>query len=408
MLSPSPKVSRCLLFCLVCLLGLLGTGESARADVVYAVISEISGASPGAYNFVGPAINASGTVAYAQIDSANNTAGVYSGSGGAVTTIADLNTTTSGGQNFTYFGNSGSVHINDSGTVGFTAGLNSGGEGIYTGNGGALTTITDRGAGFNLLSSGGINNSGEVSFTGFPTTGDDIGVYKGSGGSLTTIATYNDQAPGAFDSFGSLPDINDSGTVVFDANGATGVYTGDGGATTKIIGTSSGSFTQFVLPGINNSGTTAFTAVTGTGDTAIYTSADLTNPTVDTSGGFSSFGITSLNNNGLVAFYANTQTGGGLYMQDGLGGFITVAQVGQTFQGSTIDSLEFGPQGFNDSGQLAFIATLSDGRQGIYRSSIVATPEPSTWAMMIIGGGMCLFWTRKRRREPIPIGESEA
>src|SRR5262249_58324216 len=68
---------------------------------------------------------------------------------------------------------SGGVSINAQGTVAFIGNLNAGGQGVFTGNGGPLTTIVDTNQGFGsfgLFSGFGgrpsINDAGTVAFTG--------------------------------------------------------------------------------------------------------------------------------------------------------------------------------------------------------------------------------------------------
>ncbi len=61
---------------------------------------------------------------------------------------------------------------------------------------------------------------------------------------------------------------------------------------------------------------------------------------------------------------------------DGAGGFTTVLQSGDSFMGSTVSALHFSQFGLNDNSQLAFLASLADGRSGVYRASVTATPKP--------------------------------
>jgi hypothetical protein len=389
--QPFKASSRAALF-LSCILGVLSISGVARADLDFTLISQTTGIPAG---YQGPSINSSGTVAFIG-NNPGGTLGVYTGNGGALTTIATLSSSTSSGQTFQSLGNGGSPHINDSGVVGFTGILNNDGQGIYTGNGGALTTITELSPNTGQVFSGGINNSGVVSFQAQSITGE-VGIYSGNGGNPTAIATYDPANPGPFDRFEGFPSINDDGVVAFNASNTSsnsnGVYNGDGASTTTVADTSSG-FTQFLLPSINTDGTTAFTGITSNGQAGIYTSADLANPITT----FDGLLYASLNDNGNVAFYTEDTSGNaGIYMQDGAGGFITVAQTGQTFMGGVISSLQFGSGGFNEFGQVAFVANFYGGGQSVYRASVVATPEPSTWAMMIMGAGVCVVLTRRRK-----------
>ena len=104
----------------------------------------------------------------------------------------------------------------------------------------------------------------------------------------------------------------------------------------------------------------------------------------DTSGPFQSFGFffgftpPALNNNGEVAFFADLDSGGsGIFVgPDPVAD--RVIGTGDTLDGSTVTNLRFCDEGLNNSGQLAFQATLNDPsvpegvRVAIYR----ATPTP--------------------------------
>jgi hypothetical protein len=375
-------------------LGLLTAAPSAQAAVLYTTITEFTSASPGSYNPLGPSLSANGTVAYIASDG-NGFSGVYTGSGGALTTIAD----TSSGM-FRGFGTGGAVNISDNGLVGFDARLSGNDFGVYTGRGGALTTIADTTSGnFSVLVSGGVNDSGEVSFQGQSSSA--VGIYKGAGGALTPIAQFDPNSPVSYDSFGAFPGINNSGVVAFGANSSTEVYTGSGGAVATLVANNSGPIDLFLAPVINNSGSLATAVSLDNGGSAVYSGPNLGTLVADSSGPvFDSFGTVSLNNKGAVAFAStNKDMSSGIYIQNGSGGFTTVAQTGQSFLGSTISSLDFGLKGFNDNGEVAFHAVLADGRSGIYRASTVATPEPSTWAMMLLGALGLVVWRRRHKDE---------
>jgi len=113
--------------------------------------------------FRGTAINDSNTVAFlADLDAGGS--GIFTSSGGAITTVAD----TSGP--FSSF-EVESTAINDSGTVAFLANLDAGGAGIFTG----LDSVVDQviatgdllfGSTVTSLSFSktGLNNSGQVAF----------------------------------------------------------------------------------------------------------------------------------------------------------------------------------------------------------------------------------------------------
>jgi hypothetical protein len=68
--------------------------------------------------------------------------------------------------------------------------------------------------------------------------------------------------------------------------------------------------------------------------------------------------------------------------------------------GSTVTSLSFG-RGINDAGQIAFEATLADGRTGIYRADLQTVPEPSSLLLGCLGGASVLgFGRRASKKRP--------
>jgi hypothetical protein len=151
------------------------------------------------------------------------------------------------------------------------------------------------------------------------------------------------------------------------------------------------------------------------GGSGIYTGnggANTTTTITDSDGTFLSFGAApSINTGGTVAFRATRDAGGtGLYLTNGNGGFLLAIETGQAFMGSTVSSFNFSNQGLNDLGQLAFQASLADGRSGIYTAQVAAVPEPSTYAMMIIGLGAIAFvgWKRKRSETLQPCASAMA
>ena len=114
---------------------------------------------------------------------------------------------------------------------------------------------------------------------------------------------------------------------------------------------------------------------------------------------FSGFGFSpslSLNDAGTVAFLADLRAGGsGLFT-----GSDPVADriigTGDALFGSVVTGLSFYRDGLNNNGELAFRATLADGRQVIARAVI---PEPGTLALLagaaVPGVGLAL----RRRRQ---------
>lgn len=172
-------------------------------------------------------INDNATVAFLASLQVAEFRSIFTGSGGPLRTLYDAE--------FVDF-----VPFNDSGTVAFVAFLGPSDDGIVTGSGGPTTTIAARSGPFTSFFSGDenpqaayvLNDSGTVAFVVGLDTGEfDFGLFTGSGGPITTIADNS----GPFSFFGGGAgehpgfSLNNSGTVAFRAfldTGAFGIFTG--------------------------------------------------------------------------------------------------------------------------------------------------------------------------------------
>lgn len=264
-----------------------------------------------------PVINASGTVAFAaELDT--GVRGVFSGSGGAITTIADTDGIFSNFQDAAGF--LPAVAINDNGTVAFHADLDAGDEGVFTGNGSLITTITDTTTGlFDRVSVSlhAINNAETVAFRAI--VGQEIRGVVADSGAFTTVADTN----GPFSNIFCCA-INSSDTVLFavlfDAGGS-GLFTSSGGVITQVIDTS-GALSGLAGRDINDAGTVAYSGVFALGGRGIFTGPDL--------------------------------------IAD------KVVQTGDMLFGREVNGLAFGR--LNNSGQLAFRVTFTDFTQAVVRA----------------------------------------
>ena len=255
----------------------------------------------------GASLNDAGTVAFsAGFDTGGS--GVFTGNGGPTTTIA----TTSEG--FTVFG---IPMMNNTGRVAFGAGLG-GNSGLFLrGNGPAATVALESGPIFSSLSGYAINSSGTVAFHAALESGA-IGVFTGNGGPITTIGIA--QTPG-----GIGPSINDSGMVAFsvdpigaDLSVAAQILIGNGGPIVTYV-SNAGPFSAFgIYPIINNFGLVAFLGgLDSTGQAGIFTGPDATTDKVILTGetlfgstltslassGVEHPGIIDLNDSGQIAFH---------------------------------------------------------------------------------------------------------
>jgi hypothetical protein len=179
----------------------------------------ISGSVTSALN---PSINNSGVVAFRR--ESPTVSGIYVGAGGPETLIAD----TSGD-----LSDVDEPRINDNGTVAFTAGFDSGGIGVRTGNGGALTTIVDGDGTYSSFLWLSMNCSGTAAVVGFLSFGGGRAIIKGNGGPVTTVV---DSSSGLGE-FGQ-PSINCEETIAFMATadgGARGLYSISDGVIRKVV-----------------------------------------------------------------------------------------------------------------------------------------------------------------------------
>jgi hypothetical protein len=378
---------------LASLLALLAAAPATRAQYFFTLIADSSspifaGFGPTAFG-VAPAINAAGTVAfYADLDGGGS--GIFTGLGGVTTPIA----LTSGIFNSFERGPA----INLAGTVAFRATLDTGGGGVFTGAGGPTTTISTLfGSPFTFTDTVSINADGMVGF-GAGTPQQTLGIYKGNGGAVTTIATD----PGPSGSFSNAV-IDGAGNVFFRASDA--LRKGAGGALT-LIDTGDGSSTPspFGDPSVNAAGTVAYYAHSSAGDFVFSKSGNVrtTHAVSGLGRTFAGFALNpAINGAGKVAFEAALNVGGtfgptALYVGNGGAGTRVIGS-GDPLFGSTVSGLvQFGTDGFNDVGQLAFGYTLADGRTGIAVANPGSIPEPSSELLVAASGGTLLLRRRAR------------
>jgi hypothetical protein len=364
-----------------------GTGRSGPINYSFTLIGATSPDTTAAQ------INNSGTVVFAK-DSAST---ILAGNELGLTVVADTS------ERFGSFSNFGIVpSINNAGTVAFQGTIIGGREGIFSGSGGPLTTIAGTNGpvvvrGFSFAPR--INDTGTVAFVA--SLNNNTGIFTGSGGPITTIVDTS----GPFSSF--LADslaINRKGTIAFSAtlnSGQSGIFTASNGLIATLYDTS-GHFTYFTRLSMNDDGIIAFHAILDTGLEGIFVGNGGTVTTIaDTSGPFRSLGqYPSINNEGMVAFKAFLQTGGvGIYTGQGPIADKVIA-TGDSLFGSVIRNLDYlGPRAFNDSSQIVFRVDLADGRSVVVRADPVAAaiPEPSVLALMVLGIIVLLgySWLRK-------------
>ena len=259
---------------------------------------------------------------------------IFTGAGGAITDIA-----VGGGPLFARFASADGPSINDAGMVAFLATREpsaGGGKGIFTGAGGATTTIalsatTDVSAPWVPHDQRGRN--GGVLFAILDETGpggfSPSGIFTRIGGPTTTISQGKGELPD--NHYSGRPSINAAGTVAFaaDSPSARGIFAGAGGPTTR----SSRLWGPSATPALRRSTRQARWHSMASSTWAVVASI----------------------------------------LGDG-GAITDVISIGEALFGSTVDSLSFGPSGLNDAGQLAFCLPAC---QRTHAASPWPAPSPS-------------------------------
>ncbi|MDQ2696982.1 MAG: hypothetical protein M3Z21_16715 [Pseudomonadota bacterium] len=236
----------------------------------------------GDFDFVnaGPSINAAGRVAFIgeRIVGGAFIDGVYAGDGGPVAPIYDA---TGPFADFT-----GNPSLNDGGVAAFLATLDSGIGGLFLGSGGAFTTVADETGVLTSVFGFGdpsLNDRGEVAFRAGTNVGDPDdnsgatgeGIFLFSGGVLTPVLQ------GSFSDFSSLgdPSLNNLGQVAFLVEPDFGnqvLLTGPDLLADRVIGTGDTlagrrvSGLSFSREGLNDSGQLAFTAFFEDGSAGVF------------------------------------------------------------------------------------------------------------------------------------------
>jgi hypothetical protein len=330
----------------------------------------------------------------------NGGEGVFVGDGMTLTTIAKTGDAAPSGM-FRHF----TDPAIDGDAVAFSASYGED-SGVFRKSGGSLITIAKTGdtvpsTGLTFDSFYDINFSppaisgSEVAFIGYYGSLPlyDNGVFRGNGGALTTIAKSGDLAPGG--TFGNDPfrggfSISDNSVAFFGGytDGTGAIFTGSGGPITRIASqgqiTPAGMIGGFGAPPSISGETVALQAsiaildpqfpffnaiLTGNGGplTSVVKSGDIA-PVI---GVVSQTGLPSISGS-EVAFVAqhdqlNAPSTYGIFVRSGDGPIEKVIAIGESFFGSTVINLYLGPDNLDPggTGNLAFWYELADGREGV-------------------------------------------
>jgi PEP-CTERM motif len=342
-------------------------------------------------SFTPPTINDDGNVLF-QADLTEGTSGIFIGNGININTIANSNGYNSFGQ---------LPGMNDKGAVVFKANANGGNPGIFLAKDGNITSIVE-GATYFSLGDPVVNNQGVIAFSG--RINGVSGIFTNQGGSIKSVADTS----GIYSIFDS-PSINQTGNIAFAASlaaGGRGIYATDNQGKANTVVDTSGEFDFLLNPAINNTGTVTFKgvldALAGEG---IYTAnSGFTTKVVDNSDRFDFFDNSAINDAGKVAFKGVLKAGGlGIYTggnpdQD------KVIAAGDSLFGSTVTDLYISNKSLNNKNQLVFYAKLKDGSSGIFRADpdVIdgpkTIPEPGSCLGILALGGLGLGFKRQNRK----------
>jgi hypothetical protein len=235
-----------------------------------------------------------------------------------------------------------------------------------------------------------INNRGSVAFTGSRLatcsflgstyTDFDQGIFRFDGATTTTIATLG--WPYDIGFLLAFPSINEKNQVAFFVGSvldlcaitpgieAGSMYVGDGTGLVKIA-------ESYTAPSLNNRGEVGFIGVNNGSLSIIVSDGTSTRIVADTNGPFAEFpqyldsvprtGI-SINDRSDVAFMAVLDNGDlGIFTGPDVVKNKVIA-IGDSLAGSSVSYLILSKQSLNNNGQIAFQATLADGRMVIVRA----------------------------------------
>lgn len=384
-----PRVPFVLCFGLICVVA-ASTAFAVGIDGSYTFTKIADSTGPiGSFNG-NVSVNNSGDVAFF---GATAQFGIFVGNGNdPVRTLYD-----SGGSPFGAVG----IHpvINDGGVVAFFAALDETGdpEGAFKGDGGTPATIAVEPtmSGFHTCCVS-INNAGSVAFRAVQNGHQTVLLDTGSG-PVALASTAERFSSVYLDGI----DVNGAGTVAFtgQADGARGIYTHDGSTLTVIADDTDPDLDLFGTFSINDDNVVSFRAWVP-GGFAILTGDGSSMATVvdsRTNAAFDNVGTNSINDAGDVAFFGVLSGAErGIYRgPDAVAD--KIVQTGDLVLGSQISAIRgFGGRSLNDSGQIAFIADLTDGTEAVFLATPV--PEPTGLLLASLAVPAVAVGIRRRRR----------
>lgn len=389
---------------------LLGCLSGAVAGPI--TFQQVSNSNDGYLDdYVAPAYNDNGEVAFWGSYAGNANSGIFSASAPANGVVGPLSTVVDSSGIYSGFTH-GQVDINNSGHIAFHADLDGGGSGIYFYNGstatqafGTSSSIADLGGSpYSLGFFPQLNESDQMTFTAQFAVKNAAFMWQN--GTLTEIA----RSGNGYNGFSHHVDINDSGLMV--------AQTQRGGWQTVVAMTTS-SIGQIISPDtypdprgyphfthvgttpvLNNSGMVAFSGVeygtskpTGlylTDSTGSFLNQIYTAPTAH-----SLYETFAINNNGNVLFMDVTAgTNANTLYTYYNGTKYEVLKTGDVVEGKVVDQIRISSNSLNNNDEIAIYADFFDGSVGVYVAGLSAIPEPAS--IFLLCGGTLAIWRRRR------------
>jgi hypothetical protein len=254
-----------------------------------------------------------------------------------------------------------------------------------------------------------INRFGEVAFQGNLASGDVVpenntGIWTDAGGAgLRLVAQKGSQIPGepigVRFSHLSHPELNARGQVAFSAfinwadglvgaTNDTGLWIGDPDGTLRLVVREG-----MPAPGATNLRLGAITDTTYAINNAgqLVLSTYLTQPGMTEAVGR---GIWATDRSGELHLIA--KVGDTIDVDDGPG--VVLRTIQHLVIHDDVHKESGHATGFNDWGQVAFVAQFTDNSWGVFVSNAVAVPEPTTLVLLLYGLGA--LWRRRDRGRP--------
>lgn len=347
------------------------------------------GWTPANTYFGAPALD-TGVVAFSAGDNSTGAAGIYTGSGGALTTVAD-NTTLVPGNTFAWFYDP-SI---SAGNVAFVANDAAFYPAVYTTLGGTLTRIAQigmpdpDGSGTLQPAAGSVSIDGpNVAFLAHHEAGYS-GLYTRVAGAFEVTADETTPVPGGD---GTLylygPPSLDATGVAFEAfsGPVAGIYVASGGVarvvadTTTPVPGGTGTFLDFSGIIASDDGNVVFEAFASNGGLYAEIGGVLMLISDELIQGASIHGDDVAWYGSSDVLLGNPDWYSGLYAQID-GQRVTVIEVSDVLDGRVVSYFGFGPEALSGD-ELAFTAYFEDGTSGVYLATI---PEPGTGLLLAAG-----------------------